>query len=72
MSAEFFAYQDACVEVVDSILAGAVELTPALFNKAGERRQAMLRAEMELEARFEAEALAADADAQAEAEEFSR
>lgn len=72
MSAEFFAYQDACVEVVDAILAGSIELTPSAFDKAGERRQAMLRAEMELEARLEAEALAADADTQAEAEEFSR
>ena len=52
--------------------AGSVELTPALFDKAGERRQAMLRAETEALAEYDAEALAADADTQAEAEEFSR
>ncbi|WP_336790373.1 hypothetical protein [Gordonia malaquae] len=72
MSAEFFAYQDACVEVVDAILAGSIELTPAAFDRAGERRQAMLRAETEALAEYEAEALAAESDAQAEAEEFSR
>jgi len=72
VSAEFFAYQDACVEVVDAILAGSIELTPAAFDRAGERRQAMLRAEMEALAEYEAEALAAESDAQAEAEEFSR